>query len=281
MTTNMHYYNKYNDGNDDNDYNDNNIDRTDGQDDEQQSDELNFEVTDCVNGNITTQIYTVPFRPSHSNEKRLICFSTLNNEKCCYGNYCTYAHTLAEQVIDDDKKFIYQIILDTKLMDFFSMTNPKTDEIYSNLLFLSQLCVNCKAKKCTGGFNCRNGACDISLKICKNDLLTGECLNKIVDIPVDKSIINKLSYDTFSPDNKYVGCINGHHLTKRGLVPYYKFVHQKENSRKNKYQSVRYIDIAPLGRIFRNNIYDSDSESTDEEINSWFQTKISDDPPSE
>ena len=86
---------------------------------------------------------------------------------------------LNEQIIDEDKKFIYQIILDKNLMNFFSMTNPKTNEIYKQLLFFTHVCDNCINNKCTGGYNCRNGVNDISLKLCKNDLLTGECLNKI------------------------------------------------------------------------------------------------------
>ena len=248
------------------------------------NDEIKIEVTDCNNGNLYTHIYTVPYRPTHCNEKRLICFSTINNDKCIYGSNCTYAHSLDEQVIDDEKKFIYQIILDKNLMNFFSMVNPKTDDIYKHLLFLTHICENCTNTKCTGGYNCRNGVCDTTLKLCKNDLLTGQCLNKLVDIPINQSIINKLKTGTFEESNIYKGCINGHHLTARNLIPYYKYVHQKENSKKNKYQSIRYIDIDPLGRIFKNynnnydkynlenNSNDSDS-STDEEINGWFQNK--------
>ena len=247
------------------------------------SDEIKIEIMDCKNGKSQTHIYTVPFKPSHCNEKRLLCFSTINGEKCNYGSNCTYAHSLEDQIIDEEKKFIYQIILDKNLMNFFSISNPKTDEIYKCLLFMTHICNNCTTKKCTGGYNCRNGVCDPSLKLCKNDLLTGECLNKVIDFQVNKSIINKLLYnDKFEPCDIYKSCINGHHLTQRNLVPYYKYIHQKENSKNNKYQSIRYIDINPLNRIFNKNnkIYDehdynnyeSDS-STDEEINSWFQKK--------
>jgi len=261
-----------------------------GNDDGYESnDEINIEITDCDNDNL--QIYTVPYHPTHSNEKRLICFSTINNEKCNYGSNCTYAHSLDEQIIDEEKKFIYQIVLDQNLMNFFSIINPKTDDIYKHLLFLTHICDNCNNKTCTGGYNCRNGVCNINLKICKNDLLTGECLNKLVDIFVDESIIKKFQTNGFIRCNTYEGCINGHHLTTRNLVPYYKFVHQKENSKKNKYQSVRYIDIDPLSRIFKNfdscnqpslknSSNDSDS-TTDEEINCWFQNKhdTDDEPP--
>lgn len=246
-------------------------------------DEIKIEVTDYKNGDLYTHIYTVPYKPTHSKEKRLICFSTIHNESCEYGPSCTYAHSYDQQVIDEEKKFIYQIIFDNNLMNFFSMTNPKTDDIYKHLLFLTHLCDNCINKKCTGGYNCRNGASMPSLKICKNDLLTGECLNKNIDINIDASLMEKLDFDNFKKCHTYKGYINGHHLSLHGLIPYYKYIHQKENSKKNKYQSVRYIDINPLNRIFKDNYnalynhkdndsYDSDS-STDEEINGWFQKK--------
>lgn len=251
--------------------------------DDDLEEEINIELTDYMNGSENTQIYTVPYKPSHCNEKRLICYSIINNEACCYGGNCTYSHSLNDQMIDEDRKFIYQVTLDKNLMNFFSLTNPKTEEIYRNLLPLTNLCENCRNKKCTGGFNCRNGVCDFSLKICRNDLLTGGCLNKIIDIPIDSAIVDKLKSDEFVIDDHYQGCLNGHHLTKRGLVPYYKFVHQKENSRRNKYQSIRYIDLAPYNHITKlngnnGNVYHletgcgADTESsTDEELNNWFR----------
>lgn len=249
--------------------------------DDNSDDEINLEITDNKNGNIYTHIYSVPYKPSQFNKKRLICFSAINDEKCCYGNNCTYAHSLEEQQIDDEKKFIYQIILDKILMNFFSMTNPKTDEIYKQLLFLTNICESCLSQKCTGGYNCRNGINNRSLKICKNDLLTGECLNKILNIQMDDDIIKKISSPNFRACEEYKGCLNGHHLTLRNLIPYYKYIHMKDNSRKYKYQSVRYIDINPLQRLFKHNIKsfnsnctnDYSDSSTDEEINGWFQKK--------
>lgn len=240
------------------------------------NDEIKLEITDYQNGRTFTQVFQVPYRPTHSNEKRLVCFSIINNESCIYGYNCTYAHSLDEQIVDPDKKFIYEIVLDQTLMNFFSITNPKTDEIYKQLLFLTHLCEKCVGKKCTGGYNCRNGVCNPSLKLCKNDLLTGECLNKVVEIEIDPLTLKKIKVDKCV----YRGCINGHHLTDRGLVPYYKYIHQRENSRKNKYQSVRYIDVHPLSKVFKEN-YDSscviinnmdnsnDSSSSDEELNNW------------
>ena len=247
-----------------------------------ESDEdIKIEMTNYKNGISQTQTYTVPYAFNAHNEKRLICFSVIYGSPCQYGAKCAYAHSLAEQKIDDDKKYIYQIIFDKNMMNFFSLVNPKTEEIYKNLLFLTNICDNCRSKKCTGGYNCRNGACSPCFKICKNDLLTGECLNKVVDIQIDQNILSKLEDGqqdpTFTQCDKYRGCLNGHHLSEHGIIPYYKYVHQKENSKKNKYQSFRYIDIDPLSRIFRtdnqiNNLdLDYDDSTTDEEINNWFQ----------
>ena len=185
------------------------------------NDEIGIEITDCNNGASSTHIYSIPYRPTHSNQKRLICFSTINNETCTYGTNCTYAHCIDEQVIDWDKKFIYQIIFDKDLMNFYSLTNPNTDNIFKQLLFMTNLCDKCLINKCTGGYNCRNGVCDTSLKICKNDLLTGECLNKIKNIDINQTILNKLRGDDFNECENYEGCLNGHHLSLRGLLPYY------------------------------------------------------------
>lgn len=241
------------------------------------TDEFDIEITDFKNGSPSTHIYTVPYKPTHCNEKRLLCYTVINNSVCEYGSKCAYAHSMNDQIIDEDRKFIYQILLDKNLMNFFSITNPKTNEIYKHLLFLTNICSYCIKKTCTGGYNCKHGVCDSSLKLCKNDLYTGECINKTFDINVHPDIINKMHTDGFIFCDHYRGCINGHHLSDRGLIPYYKYVHQQESSKKNKYHSVRYIDLDPLTRIFRykdniTNDYANDSESsTDEEVNSWFQ----------
>jgi len=257
-------------------------------DDGYESDEeMKLEIIDYENSDSEppkTEIYSVSFKPIHSNRKRLICYSTINNENCSYGDNCTYAHSLEEQVIDHDKKYIYQIVLDKNLMNFYDVNNPKTDEIYKYLLFLTRMCDVCIQKKCTGGYNCKYGVSHPFLKLCKNDLLMGECRNRIVEIPPEKFIIDKIKSDEVEIPDTYYGCLNGHHLTNRNLVPYYKYDHEKESVKKNKYQSVRYIDLEPAYHIVKSDNYynlnykynpnmsDTDSESdTDEEINSWFQ----------
>lgn len=235
-------------------------------------DELDFEIITDKNTQIET--VSIHYNPTFSQKKRLICFSVINKTKCNYQEKCIYAHSLEEQYVDEDKFFFYQIVLDKNLMNFFSLTNPKTDDIYQCLFLFTQICNKCLTNKCTGGFNCRNGICHPSLKICRNDFLTGQCSNNIVKIEIDNRIIHKFEKNEFTRCNEYTGCSNGHHLTSRNLMPYYKYKHILENSKKNKYQSVRYIDINPLNRIFNStrNLSDSD-ESTDEEISEWFSRK--------
>ena len=227
-----------------------------------------------------TKIFTVSPKSNDINKKKLICFSVINNEICNYGNNCVYAHSYKEQIIDYEKKIIYQIIFDKNLMNFFSQDN-KIDEIYNKLLFYTNICNNCMIKKCTGGYNCRNGACETFLKLCKNDLLTGECHNNLVNINIENFFLDKLEDPNFESNKIYKGCINGHHLTERKLLPYYKYIHQKDSHVKNKYQSVRYIDINSFKKYLKEH-YDTYSEnilndkldsesSTDEEINNWFK----------
>lgn len=235
------------------------------------SDEINIEVTD----NDATYIYTVPYKPTYNNRKRLLCYSFLNDETCLYNNKCAYAHSYEEQNIDDDKIFLYEIIFDEKLMGFYLVNNPKTDEIYKKLLFFSNICEQCINKKCTGGFNCRYGSFISTIKICKNDFLSGGCLNKIVEISMDNNIVEKInkisSNSNFKKCNLYLGCINGLHLSQRGLISYYKYIQKNENTKKNNYHSVRYIDIDPINKILKTSYNnDTSSSSTDDELNTIF-----------
>ncbi|CAH6420178.1 Hypothetical protein MVR_LOCUS56 [uncultured virus] len=223
--------------------------------------------------------HTPLFRSTHSNEKRLICFSAINKEPCNYAHHCTYAHTLDEQIIDGDKMFLYQVILDHNLKDFTTLGGFRIDSILKNLLSMTRLCENCIKGSCTGGYNCRSGVCDPFLKLCRGDLLAGGCENETVEISINTAILAKLEATDFTPCSQYIGCVNGHHLTLRGLIPYYRYIHQQEVSKKNKYQSTRYIDIDPINRVFRahntTDLVDSNSgeseSTTDEEISAMFQ----------
>lgn len=242
---------------------------------------IDLEIIDYVNGKEHKYDYKIPMKSEstsiYHNKKRLLCMSVVLGETCIYSEKCTYAHNLSEQIIDSEKLFSYKIILDKNSMNFYSLTNPKTEEIYRNLLILTNICDMCLNKKCTGGYNCKYGVHDQKLKLCKNDLLTGECVNKIINIDVGYNFSHKFTDITLP--KKFVGCINGHHLSSRQILPFYKYLYQRDNSFKNKYQSVRYIDLNSVSNILKstpnnNYIYNnsSDSESsTDEELNEIFK----------
>lgn len=156
-------------------------------------------------------------------QKRLLCRSILNNGPCKYGAKCTYAHSYTEQIIDADKLELYQTILDKNLLNI--QENPEKCKIYASLLKMGTVCPNCINNKCTGGYNCRDGSFDKMLKLCKNDLYTGACTNKLVSIHVSDDIRTKFGCDmTF----EYIGCYNGHHLTSRGLMSYCKYQHDSK-----------------------------------------------------
>jgi hypothetical protein len=253
----------------------------DNLDSESSEDDIGLEITEYFpSGEERTHVCNVSSYLPYPNRKRLLCFSVIKGDACTYGDRCTFAHTLNEQIINIDKIYIYQIILDNNLMNFYSLTNPKTDDIYHQLLFYTHVCPKCISRVCMGGYNCKYGTHTPHLKICKNDLLTGECINKTIDIDVDEGIFEKIT--DIQKSEKYVGCINGHHLSSRNMVPYYTYVSKKEASNKTTYQSVRYIDINHINRLLRqgswkNNNYNKDgsSDSTDDDFNEWFKEKCS------
>ena len=226
-------------------------------------------------GTVYTEKYTVPYKPIFENEKRLLCYSIIHGTQCPYHDKCTYAHSIEEQRIDNDRFVLYQIILDAEIMNFNSESNQKKEEIYKNLLFSTHVCDKCTSSHCTGGYNCRNGIFDPTMKICRNDLMTGECLNKINKININPQILDNIKNITIP--SYYEGCMNGHHLSCRGLLPYYKYVHHKDQSTKNQYQSVRYIDLQSAHRYFKSDendahtVTESSDSSTDEEINELFR----------
>jgi hypothetical protein len=131
-----------------------------------------------------------------TNYKKILCYNILNNEKCIYGNKCMFAHSLKEQIKNKNKKKIIEII-ENKIIDlsYFSVVND--DNLYNDMLIFTKECNNCIENKCNGGYNCKNGVCLMNLKICKNDLLYGNCCNELND-----------NY-----------CCHGIHLSKKNLIP--------------------------------------------------------------
>jgi hypothetical protein len=204
----------------------------------------------------------------YSGIKSLLCYSTIHNTACRYGDKCTYAHGMEHQNIDACKRYSYQIMLDKELMNFYSVSNPNMHEIYSQLIFQSGICRKCSRNKCAGGLNCKYGANNKCVEICRNDLLTGCCNNKITNIEVPSYIINKIP-DIVTPDI-YEGCQAGHHLTLRGLVPYYKYIHNREYMEKTKYETIKHINVDAINQL-HSDYGDSITSSSDSEVMGWFR----------
>jgi hypothetical protein len=183
-----------------------------------------IKINEVDNKNSVIKIYTAPKRTDFLIAKRLICRSVLESYHCEYAAKCTYAHSLDQQVIDSDRAFTYKIILDPNLMHFFSVQNPKTEDLYKGLIAMTHSCKECLEQKCTGGYNCRNGACQKFLKVCQEDLLHGNCTEKLEILDINMDFIQKL-FGTITTTNEqpfeYIGCKYGHHLTHRNKPPIY------------------------------------------------------------
>ena len=189
-------------------------------------------------------------------KRRLLCFSVINSIRCKYGNNCTYAHSLEEQEVDPERWDSYRTILAHDLSEIDGDT-------YQNLLPYANLCDGCSKSCCTGGYNCRNGSCCKSFKLCKNDFLTGGCVNELIVISFSDELKEKFRI----ADNIYLGCDNGLHLTERSMIPYNRYLYQKDD--KDEHRSCRYIPAINYRNERYSNTHvispDSDS-STDSEL---------------
>jgi hypothetical protein len=128
----------------------------------------------------------------NKNHKKILCQNITNNGECCYGDKCDYAHKLEDQNLDKHRKNAYSLLISENDLSEIDLT--KNSELYKTLLELTRSCEECIKKKCTGGYNCKYGACLQKYQICINDLQYGNCQNK---------------------NNCAI------HLSKRGLKPYF------------------------------------------------------------
>jgi hypothetical protein len=121
---------------------------------------------------------------------KILCQHILFNNKCIYINNCNYAHSLKDQQIEKSRNNAIEMIK----MDNLENINIINDtELIYNLLILCKLCKNCINNKCTGGYNCKFGACNKDILICKKDFLYGNC--------------------------SFTDCIYGLHLTDKKFTP--------------------------------------------------------------
>jgi len=179
------------------------------------------------------------------NYKKILCKNVNTNKKCIYGNKCLYAHSLDEQNVDPIRKTAYEMIKEEKNLSEVDLSKNKN--IYNTLLSLTKICPHCEEGKCTGGYNCKHGACDKKYVICVMDLNKGKC-------------------------NGQCGKI---HLTKKGLISYGESIIRNMSIRSN-IPKPKILDETFFKKIIGNNEKkeDSDSES-DNDNDEWnFLTNI-------
>ena len=234
-------------------------DSSDSSDSSESSDEIDI---DLYIRDTSGKMQIHPIKNILSKKHRLICFSSINGKECKYGTDCIYSHSLEDQHIDIDKLFAYQIVLDKKLMEYYSISNSNMINIYKKIMILTNYCESANYKKCTGGYNCKYGTHNQCLKVCKNDFLMGDCRNKIIKIDIDNAIYDKII--NIDPSDEYFGCINGHHIANRGFVPYYKFLHEKEQQSRNKFITKKCIDLDDVSRMINRAVITEYSSSDDE-----------------
>jgi hypothetical protein len=186
-----------------------------------------------------------------SNNK-LLCKNKIINGKCEYNKSCTYAHNIMEQTIEKDKINTYNIIFGKTVI------KKNHDEEYAQLTHFSKICQSCVNNNCIGGLNCRNGASSHYTKICPQDLTGGNCKNDISKIIFNDEYIKKFDIDI---DKQLYGCINGHHLTLTGIVPYFKYLYGNSNESDE-------IDLTELIQILEQDNSESDEDS---EISNLFR----------
>lgn len=108
-----------------------------------------------------------------SNLKKILCKNIIINKFCKYDNKCLYAHSLEEQNINCSRKYAYDIIKSTN--DLSDIDLNEDINLYTSLVQLSVYCHNCVNNTCTGGYNCKYGACKYEYIVCLTDLNFNNC----------------------------------------------------------------------------------------------------------
>ena len=134
-----------------------------------------------------------PFQKKYTVYKKIMCRHIVNHGNCSQGTKCHFAHSLDEQVIEVDRKIVYDMIDNNINLSHIDLNTDK--QLYETLKILTTLCSKCIEKHCSGGYNCRTGACTKKYQVCERDLNYGFC------------------------NIQHCGLV---HLSKKGLKPYKK-----------------------------------------------------------
>lgn len=152
------------------------------------------------------------------NNKKILCKNIITIGSCNYGNKCHFAHSIDDQKLDHVRLLAYNAIrFDTDLSNYNRHLHIN---FYETLLILTKICDNCILNKCSGGYNCKFGACRTEYQVCKSDLQFGRCINEnCILIHLSKKGLPKmtelnipighlLTYEYFSRDNSLEFDIN-------------------------------------------------------------------------
>lgn len=176
----------------DNVYNVHNVDSVCDNDNDiiDDNDIVNYDDINDNEGNGSYNITMDIEKYKKDNYKKILCKNITSIGRCIYTNKCLYAHSLDEQNVEPIREISYNMIKKNEDLSLIDLTKNK--QLYNDLLALSKICQHCEDGTCTGGYNCKHGACDKIYVICQTDLNKGTCEG---------------------------GC-GKIHLTKKGLVPY-------------------------------------------------------------
>lgn len=156
-------------------------------------------VTDKKNTQFFNRDSFIPFASKKQTQKQknlktIICRNIISSGECCYGSKCMYAHKLDEQNIDGDRKFAYEILMSNE--DLSGINLQKNHSLYKSLVGLTTICELCIQNKCTGGYNCKFGACLKKYHICKKDLDYGDCSVNCGKVHLTKRNLKPLQVET-------------------------------------------------------------------------------------
>jgi hypothetical protein len=125
-----------------------------------------------INSNLDTKLKKYIKKDNTKNHKKILCHNMITHGTCGYGSKCLYAHSLDDQNVDINRKKAYDLLNQT---DLSHIDLHKNHSIYRMLLNLTQICESCEKNKCTGGYNCKFGACSKKYIVCAKDLNYGTC----------------------------------------------------------------------------------------------------------
>jgi len=112
--------------------------------------------------------------------KRLLCNEFVIKKHCKHGNKCYYAHDIKEQIIDNDRLYVYEIlnkIIANENIDLSHLSYEENMLTYKIFNLLTKMCRDCSVQKCIGGINCKYGAHNPKYVVCYDDLNNGTCTN--------------------------------------------------------------------------------------------------------